>query len=70
MKRSNIQITKTYETWINELKNRYRTTQVKAALAVNSTLIAFYYNLGKVFYHNYLFIFIKKTKIQFVFWGN
>jgi len=47
MKRSNIQITKTYETWINELKNRYRTTQVKAALAVNSALIAFYYNLGK-----------------------
>lgn len=27
-------------------------------------------NFGKVFYHNYLFIFIKKTKIQFVFWGN
>ena len=47
MKKQSLQITKNYETWINELKNRYRATQVQAALAVNSALIEFYYNLGK-----------------------
>ena len=35
-----------YLTWIAELKKRYRATQIKAAVAVNSALIEFYWNLG------------------------
>ena len=36
-----------YTAWIADLKRRYRATQVKAAGAVNSALIEFYWNLGK-----------------------
>ena len=36
-----------YLRWIGELKKRYRATQIKAAVAVNSALIEFYWNLGK-----------------------
>lgn len=36
-----------YVKWIGELKRRYRATQIKAAVAVNSALIEFYWNLGK-----------------------
>ena len=36
-----------YAAWIVELKRRYRATQIKAAVAVNSALIEFYWNLGK-----------------------
>ena len=36
-----------YASWIAELKHRYRATQIKAAVAVNSALIEFYWNLGK-----------------------
>ena len=36
-----------YASWIVELKRRYRATQIKAAVAVNSALIEFYWNLGK-----------------------
>ena len=36
-----------YAKWIGELKKRYRATQIKAAIAVNSALIEFYWNLGK-----------------------
>ena len=38
---------KSYAAWIADLKRRYRATQIKAAVAVNSTLIEFYWNLGK-----------------------
>ena len=38
---------KGYLAWIEELKKRYRATQIKAAVAVNSALIEFYWNLGK-----------------------
>ena len=38
---------KWYAAWIAELKHRYRATQIKAAVAVNSALIEFYWNLGK-----------------------
>ena len=38
---------KWYDAWIAELKHRYRSTQIKAAVAVNSALIEFYWNLGK-----------------------
>lgn len=36
-----------YRLWIGELKKRYRATQIKAAVAVNSALIEFYWSLGK-----------------------
>lgn len=36
-----------YLVWIADLKRRYRATQIKAAVAVNSALIEFYWNLGK-----------------------
>ena len=38
---------KSYAAWIADLKHRYRATQIKAAVAVNSALIEFYWNLGK-----------------------
>lgn len=36
-----------YLSWIGELKKRYRATQIKAAISVNSALIEFYWNLGR-----------------------
>lgn len=36
-----------YAAWIVDLKRRYRAVQIKAAVAVNSALIEFYWNLGK-----------------------
>ena len=36
-----------YLHWIGELKKRYRATQIKAAAAVNSAMIEFYWSLGK-----------------------
>ena len=38
--------TKQYRDWINSLKKRYRSTQVKAAVAVNSAMLEFYWSLG------------------------
>ena len=37
-----------YKSWISELKLKIRSTQIKAAIAVNSTLIQFYWELGKM----------------------
>ena len=39
--------TSEYRAWIGEQKKRYRATQIKAAVAVNSAMIEFYWNLGK-----------------------
>ena len=36
-----------YATWLNELKNRVRLVQIKAAVQVNSELLLFYWELGK-----------------------
>ena len=36
-----------YAAWMADLKRRYRATQIKAAVAVNSAWIEFYWNLGK-----------------------
>ena len=36
-----------YFSWIGELKKRYRATQIKAAVSVNTALLEFYWNLGK-----------------------
>jgi len=40
-------VEKSYAAWIAALKRRYRATQIKAAVAVNTALIEFYWNLGK-----------------------
>ncbi len=39
---------KDYINWLNEVKTKIRSVQIKAALSVNSTLIDFYYSLGKM----------------------
>ena len=36
-----------YQNWITDLKKRYRQSQIKAAIHVNSELIRFYWSLGK-----------------------
>ena len=38
---------KTYQSWLADLKNRVKTAQLKAALAVNSELILLYWQIGK-----------------------
>ena len=47
--RSGIEVAgrKGYLAWISDLKRRYKATQIKAAVAVNSALIEFYWYLGK-----------------------
>jgi len=41
-------LTQDYKHWLHELKSKIRFTQAKAALAVNSALIHFYWDLGKM----------------------
>ena len=36
-----------YVKWITELKRRFQATQIKAAIAVNSAMIEFYWDLGR-----------------------
>ena len=36
-----------YRSWIAELKRRYRVTQIKAAMSVNTALLEYYWNLCK-----------------------
>lgn len=40
--------TQLYTKWLNELKSKVRSVQIKAALAVNSQLIEFYWEVGKM----------------------
>lgn len=42
-----IERTTDYAAWLADLKKRYRATQIKAAVAVNSALIEFYWGLGR-----------------------
>ena len=42
-----IERTSDYFSWIGELKKRYRATQIKAAVSVNTALLEFYWSLGK-----------------------
>jgi predicted nuclease of restriction endonuclease-like (RecB) superfamily len=37
-----------YKQWLGDLKIKIRSTQIKAAIAVNSALISFYWDLGKM----------------------
>ncbi len=41
-------LTTDYKQWLTELKSKIRSTQIKAAVAVNSTLIHFNWELGKM----------------------
>lgn len=38
---------KAYASWIEELSQRYRKSQIKAATYVNSEMLQFYWSLGK-----------------------
>ena len=38
---------KDYKNWIGQLSNRYRTAQIKAAIAVNTEMLRFYWELGR-----------------------
>lgn len=42
------QIDQQYKDWLIELKSKIRSTQIKASLAVNATLVGFYWELGKM----------------------
>lgn len=42
-----MKITAEYRSWITEVKAKVRSSQIKAALAVNSELIRFYWELGR-----------------------
>ena len=43
-----VKLNKEYKNWIIELKSRIKSVQLKAASTVNSILIAFYWDLGKM----------------------
>lgn len=36
-----------YARWIHELKERYRSSQIKAATRVNQKMLRFYWSLGR-----------------------
>ena len=40
-------VEKSYAAWIADLKRRYRAMQIKAAVAVNSAMLEFYWTLGR-----------------------
>ena len=44
---SRVILDKEYRDWIGQLSNRYRTAQIKAAIAVNSEMLRFYWELGR-----------------------
>ena len=43
-----MEITTEYKNWITEVKTKVRSSQIKAAVAVNTALIEFYWDLGKM----------------------
>jgi predicted nuclease of restriction endonuclease-like (RecB) superfamily len=44
----NLKLNKDYTSWLSEVKSKIRVAQIKTALAANSELIRFYWDLGKV----------------------
>ena len=44
----NLSINTEYKAWLVEVKAKIRSTQIKAAMAVNASLIEFYWELGKL----------------------
>jgi predicted nuclease of restriction endonuclease-like (RecB) superfamily len=45
---NNLKITPEYKEWLVTLKSKIRAAQIKASLAVNSALIEFYFDLGRM----------------------
>ena len=41
-------ITQEYKAWLNELKSKVRSAQLKTSVAINSAIISFYWELGKM----------------------
>jgi hypothetical protein len=46
----NLSVDKQYKKWIVELKDKIRTTQIKAAMTVNKELLNLYWELGREIY--------------------
>jgi predicted nuclease of restriction endonuclease-like (RecB) superfamily len=44
---TNIKLNKEYANWLNEVKSKIRSAQIKTALAANRELILFYWELGR-----------------------
>ncbi|MCR5627175.1 MAG: PDDEXK nuclease domain-containing protein [Lachnospiraceae bacterium] len=42
-----IKVDKDYKKWVNEIKKRYAKSQIKASVAVNKNVLAFYWSLGQ-----------------------
>ncbi|MBI1183262.1 DUF1016 family protein [bacterium] len=51
---TNIKLNKEYVDWLNEVKSKIRTAQVKMALSANRELILFYWELGRDIYEKQL----------------
>ncbi|MGI9282919.1 MAG: DUF1016 N-terminal domain-containing protein [Endozoicomonas sp.] len=47
MKAVNLSLNSEYKSWLKTLKQKVLSTQLKAAVQVNSTLLAFYWELGE-----------------------
>lgn len=45
---------KSYTEWVSQLSQRYRKSQIKAAVKVNSEMLKFYWSLGRDIVKNYL----------------
>lgn len=45
---------KSYTEWVSRLSQRYRKSQIKAAVKVNSEMLKFYWSLGRDIVKNYL----------------
>ena len=39
-------ISSEYKEWLKEIKQKFQSSQIKASIQVNSTLLEFYWNLG------------------------
>ena len=44
--KSNKIITSEYKEWLSQIKQKFQSSQIKASIQVNSTLLEFYWNLG------------------------
>jgi len=40
-------VSREYKEWVESLKNKFRTSQIKASIKVNTTLLEFYWDLGE-----------------------
>lgn len=42
-----IKVDESYKNWLNELSNRFKSSQIKAAMRVNSEMLKFYWSIGR-----------------------